>query len=223
MVFAAGGTDGAILALQFYLDAGGVLQDESGQPVLQVEPLTAALEALQAARETEFLVPQSSSLSNVDQSWQLFLGGGANIVRSRSDHFLGQNTAGLPIEYTVTPGVDRPLTPLVGGWAWAISTSDPARQEAAYTLLNDLIAPANQGAWAQDSDILPTRRDALAQWTEADQYIGFVEQELERAQPLPVATNSKIMTVLGDAVFEVVSGSKLATEAAEDAVAALQS
>ena len=39
---------------------------------------------------------------------------------------------------------------------------------------------------------------------------------------MPVTTTSKIMTVLGDAVFEVVSGSKLAEEAAEDAVAALQ-
>ncbi len=223
MVFAAGGSEGAILALQFYLDAGGTVQNESGQPALQVEPLTVALEALQDARETEFLVPQSSSLSVVDQSWQLFLGGGANIVRTRSDYFLSQNTTGLPMEFTVTPGIDRPLTPLVGGWAWAISTSDPGRQEAAYALLSELIAPSNQGAWSQESDILPARRDALAEWTDNDLYVGFVQQELERAQPLPVATNSKTMTVLGDAVFQVVSGSKLAQEAAQDAAAALQS
>ncbi len=223
MVIAAGGEDGAVLALQFYLDAGGTVQNEQGQPELQLEPLTIALEALQRAQENGVLVTQSSSLSTVNQSWQLFLGGGANIVRTRSDHFLGENTSGLPIEFTVTPGIDRPLTPVVGGWAWAISTSDPARQEVAYDLLVDLVAPSNQGQWSQDSDILPARRDALAMWTENESYVGFMQQELERAKPLPVATTSKIMTVLGDAVFEVVSGSKLAEEAAEDAVAALQS
>jgi ABC-type glycerol-3-phosphate transport system substrate-binding protein len=159
----------------------------------------------------------------VDQSWQIFLGGGANIVRTSSNHFLGENTTGLPLEFTVIPGIDRPLTPLVGGWAWAISTSDPSRQEAAHALMLELVATSNQGEWSQNSDILPAKRDSLAVWTDEDLYVGFVQQELERAKPLPVIDNSKIMTVLGDAVFQVVSGSKLAQEAAEDAVAALQS
>jgi ABC-type glycerol-3-phosphate transport system substrate-binding protein len=223
LVIAAGGTEGAMLALQFYLDAGGTIQNESGQPDLQLEPLTLALEAIEDARENQTLVTQSSSLSTVDQSWQLFLSGGANIVRTGSDYFLSQNTAGLPVGFTVTPGIDRPLTPLVGGWAWAISTSDPGRQEAAYNLLVELVSPSNQGPWSQTSNILPARRDSLATWTTNELYVNFVQQELERAEPLPVATNSRIMTVLGDAVFQVVSGSKLAEEAAEDAIAALQS
>ena len=223
MVFAADGTDGALLALQFYLDAGGTVVNDLGQPALQVEPLTGALEALQVGREAGFVIAQSSSLSALDQSWQLFLGGGANIVRTSSDHFLGENTSGLPLEFTVTPGIDRPLTPLVSGWAWAISTADPGRQAAAYALMLELTAASNQGAWSQDSNILPARRDALTAWSGDDFYIGFIQQELERAQPLPVASNSKIMTVLNDAVFQVVSGSKLAQDAAEDAVAALQS
>ena len=223
MVFAADGTDGALLALQFYLDAGGTFENDLGQPALQAEPLTVALQALQDGREREFFVVQSSSLSTLDQSWQIFLGGGANIVRTSSDHFLAENTAGLPLEFTVTPGIDRPLTPLVGGWAWAISTSDPDRQEVAYQLMLELIAVGNQGAWSEDSNILPARRDALATWSGDELYIGFVQQELERAQPLPVASNSKLMTVLGDAVFQVVSGSKPAQEAAEDAVVALES
>ncbi len=223
MVFAADGTDGALLALQFYLDAGGTVENDLGQPVLQVEPLTVALEALQDGKDSGFLVEQSSSLSALDQSWQIFLGGGANIVRTSADHFLSENTRGLPLEITVTPGIDRPLTPLVGGWAWAISTSDPSHQEAAYALILELVEASNQGKWSQDSNILPAKRDSLAAWSDDDLYIGFVQQELERSQPLPVTTNSKIMTVLGDAVFQVVSGSKLAQAAAEDAVAALQS
>ncbi len=72
MAFAADGTDGALLALQFYLDAGGTVENELGQPVLLVEPLTIALKALEEGRESGFLVVESSSLGSLDQSWQLF-------------------------------------------------------------------------------------------------------------------------------------------------------
>jgi len=222
MVIAADGPDGAVLALQFYLDAGGSVENELGQPELEVERLTMALEALQEGRETGFLVPQSSSLSTPDQSWQVFLSGGANIVRTSADHFLGENRLGLPVEFTVTPGIDRPLTPLVDGWAWAISTADPERSALARDLMLELVAAPNLGAWSQDSNIIPSRRDALLAWSGDDAYYGFIQQELERAQPLPVAPNSKLLTVLGDAVFQVVSGSQTAQEAADNAINDLQ-
>lgn len=223
LVMPAGGSDGAVLAMQFYLDAGGQVENEDGQPLLELDALTVALNALQEGRDSNFIVPQSSSVSTEDQAWQIFLGGGASIVRTTSDHFLGANTAGLPIEYTVTPGIDRPLTPLTSGWAWAISTSDPARQALANELILDLIAAPNLSTWSQESDILPARRDALAAWSGDGAYTGFIQQELERADPMPVSSSSRLLTVLGDAAFQVVSGAKTADEAAEDALAALQS
>jgi ABC-type glycerol-3-phosphate transport system substrate-binding protein len=223
MAVAAGGPDGALLALQFYLDAGGTVVNELGQPALQVEPLEMALQALQDGRDAGFLVPQSSSLSTLDQSWQVFLGGEANIVRTSADYDLGQTTVGLPVEFTVTPGIDRPLTPFVDGWAWAISTSDPAKRALAQELMLELVASPNLGAWSQGSNILPAQRDALGIWIGDDAYVGFVEQELGRARPLPVDANSKLFTVIGDAVFQVVSGSKTAQEAADDAVVAMRS
>jgi ABC-type glycerol-3-phosphate transport system substrate-binding protein len=223
MVLAAGGPDGALLALQFYLDAGGTVVNELGQPALQSEPLELALEALQNGRDAGFLVQQSSNLSTLDQSWQVFLGGEANIVRTSADYYLAQTTVGLPVEFTVTPGIDRPLTPIVDGWAWAISTSDPTQRALAQELMLELVSSPNLGAWSQGSNILPAQRDALGAWIGDEAYVGFVEQELGRARPLPVDSNSKLFTVMGDAVFQVVSGSKTAQEAADDAVAAMQS
>jgi len=223
MVLAAGGPDGALLALQFYLDAGGTVVNELGQPALQSEPLELALEALQNGRDAGFLVQQSSNLSTLDQSWQVFLGGEANIVRTSADYYLAQTTVGLPVEFTVTPGIDRPLTPIVDGWAWAISTSDPTQRALAQELMLELVSSPNLGAWSQGSTILPAQRDALGAWIGDEAYVGFVEQELGRARPLPVDSNSKLFTVMGDAVFQVVSGSKTAQEAADDAVAAMQS
>jgi ABC-type glycerol-3-phosphate transport system substrate-binding protein len=190
---------------------------------LEIDALRVALDALEEGRDNGFIVTQSSRVSTEDQAWQIFLGGGASIARTTSDHFLGESTTGLPIEYTVTPGIDRPLTPLVSGWAWAISTSDPARRVLALELIQNLVAAENLGVWSEESDILPSRRDALATWSRDGAYTGFIRQDLERAHPLPVASTSKLLTVLGDAVFQVVSGAKTAEEAAEDAVTAFQS
>ncbi|MDX1413537.1 MAG: extracellular solute-binding protein [Candidatus Promineifilaceae bacterium] len=223
MVMPAGGSDSALLALQFYLDAGGQVENDLGQPIMELDPLKVALNALQDGRESGFIIEQSSRISTEDQAWQIFLGGGANIVRTSADHFLGENTAGLPVEYTVTPGIDRPLTPLTTGWAWAVSTPDEVQQALAMELIQDLVTAQNLGAWSQESDILPSRKDALETWTVNEAYTDFIEQELDRADPLPVNSSSKFITVLGDAAFQVISGAKSADEAAEDALEAFQS
>jgi ABC-type glycerol-3-phosphate transport system substrate-binding protein len=222
-VFAADGFDGSLLALEFYLEAGGQLATEAGQPLLQVEPLTQALQKIQDGRDLEFFAPQSSTFNITDQAWQSFLSGGGNIAQTTTDHFLGQTVAGMPIAYTVIPGIDSPLTPLVSGWAWAITTSDPARQEEAVKLIQSLTSAANLAAWSRDSNILPARRDALEAWPDQEPYTVFARQELERAQPLAISPSGKIVTVLSDAVFQVVSGAKTAPQAAADAVNAMQS
>jgi ABC-type glycerol-3-phosphate transport system substrate-binding protein len=221
MVFAADGPDGAVLALQFYLDAGGQITAVNGQPSLELEPLVTALEQLEDGREQDFFIPQSSTLSTTAQVWQTFLSGGANIAHTVSDHYLAQATAGLPVSFTVIPGLDRPLTPLVGGWAWAITTTNPVRQVQALNLLQDLVAPSNLARWSEQSNLLPADRDALALWAD-EPYVGFARQELERAQALPVSTSGRVLTVLSDAVFQVVSGARTAQQAAEEAVAAMQ-
>jgi ABC-type glycerol-3-phosphate transport system substrate-binding protein len=221
MVFAADGPDGAVLALQFYLDAGGQITAVNGQPSLELEPLVTALEQLEDGREQDFFIPQSSTLSTTAQVWQAFLSGGANIAHTVSDHYLAQATAGLPVSFTVIPGLDRPLTPLVGGWAWAITTTNPVRQVQALNLLQDLVAPSNLARWSEQSNLLPADRDALALWAD-EPYVGFARQELERAQALPVSTSGRVLTVLSDAVFQVVSGARTAQQAAEEAVAAMQ-
>ena len=221
-VFAADGTDGALLALQFYLDAGGELVDETGQTILALDPLVEALQYIEDGKELGFFAPQSNTINTTDQAWQIFLSGGGNIAQTTADHFLGQPIDGLPIAYTIIPGIDRPLTPLTDGWAWAITTTDPAKQEQAIGLIEELTSPANLASWSRDSNILPARRDALDAWPDQDPYVGFARQELERAEPLTVSSSSTVLTVLGDAVFQIVSGSKNAQQAAVDAVNAMK-
>ena len=181
-----------------------------------------ALQYIEDGKELGFFAPQSSTINTTDQAWQIFLSGGGNIAQTTADHFLGQPIDGLPIAYTIIPGIDRPLTPLTDGWAWAITTTDPAKQGQAIGLIEELTSPANLASWSRDSNILPARRDALDAWPDQDPYVGFARQELERAEPLTVSSSSTVLTVLGDAVFQIVSGSKNAQQAAVDAVNAMK-
>ncbi|MFN2138368.1 MAG: extracellular solute-binding protein, partial [Candidatus Promineifilaceae bacterium] len=222
-VLAADGSDGALLALQFYLEAGGPIVDESGQPALFMDPLTEALHFVEDAHDEGLFAEQDDALVSTEQAWQLFLSGGGDIVQTTADHFLRQTTAGLPIAYTIIPGLDSPLTPLVDGWAWAVTTQDAQEQALALDLITELTASSNLAAWSEASQILPARRDAFAEWQGEEPYAGFIRQELERAQPLTVAQSGKLLTVLGDAVFQVVSGSATAEQAAAAAVEAMRS
>ncbi|MCA9918453.1 MAG: extracellular solute-binding protein [Anaerolineales bacterium] len=221
-VFPANGLAGGTLGLQFYLAAGGTLTNEAGQVALQVEPLATALQQLFIAENDGFILDQSSNYSTFQESWQLFQAGTANVALTNSEQYLRLRDANGAYQVTAVPGLDRSLNPLVTGWAWAISTSDPTRRELAAELLNTLIDSNNLGDWCYASKYLPSRQAALAFWPEDDAYLPFASDQLSRASAMPVSSTSNIMTVLNNAVFDVITLTKTPQVAAEEAVAALQ-
>jgi ABC-type glycerol-3-phosphate transport system substrate-binding protein len=221
LVFPADGRLGALLALSFYLDAGGGLTNEAGQPALQLEPLTLALEQLRQARDNGFISPQSVNLATSADAWQAFAAGAAPILLTTPEQVLSQRGGAPALGYTVVAGLNRPLTPRVSGWVWAVSTPDPARRALAAELIGALTAPGTLGAWSRQSNMLPARRDALDAWPQEDAYLNFVRQELERAEVNGLGASGSVMTALGNAVFEVLSAATTPRVAAEEAIAAL--
>jgi len=221
-IFPAAGREGAILALEFYLAAGGTLVDDAGQATLQLEPFVTALEQLSQGRNTGFILLQSSNMSTLEETWQAFEAGSASLVETTSSQFLQENPDESAVAVAPVSGLNGPLTPLVNGWAWAISTPESTQRALAAELLSELASSANLGDWSHQSYVLPARREAFMAWPPDEPYTGFVQQELERAQPNPISGNSNIMTTVGDAVFDVVSLAKSPQVAAEEAVAAIQ-
>jgi len=221
-IFPAAGREGAILALEFYLAAGGTLVNDDGQATLQLEPFITALEQLSQGRNSGFILLQSSNVSTLEETWQAFESALASVVQTTSNQFLQENLDASDLGVAPVPGLDGPLTPLVNGWAWAISTPESTQRALAAELLSELTASANLGDWSHQSHVLPARREAFMAWPADEPYTGFIQQELERAQANPVSGNSNMMTTVGDAVFDVVSLAKSPQVAAEEAVAALQ-
>ncbi len=219
--FPGAGQAGAELLLQLYLAEGGTLTNESNQPALQLEPLTAALQRLSAGRASGAIPVETSSLTTFADSWQTF-GETANSVETVSSQYLVQRQEAIAHEFAAVPGPSAPLLPLIDGWAWAISTTDAARQAVAVDLLRWLIEGPNMGDWTLAASRLPARATAFEQWPEGDEYIEFVRRQLEQATPYPLIARGAMLDALRTAVFDVLSLANSPEAAAQQAVNALR-
>jgi hypothetical protein len=222
LILPASGNDGARFALEFYLASGGFLTNETGQPAIQVEPMIDVLETMRRGRAENFIAIQSSNVTTLDEAWQLFQTGAVAAAPTTSDQFLELRDPEMPPGYAQIPGSTGPLTPLVGAWAWAISSADPVQKRLAADLISALVAGPALGEWSERALILPSRRSALEVWDASDPYTNFLSQELERAIPLPAEANNDLIQALGDALFDVVSLASTPREAAEAAVLAIE-
>jgi ABC-type glycerol-3-phosphate transport system substrate-binding protein len=220
-VFPAAGPAGAQMALQLYLESGGDLGNDPSQPQLQVEPLANALSQFSRGRTEGFITIQSSNLTTLSESWQVYVDGGANIVQTEATLYLREQAGISDTTFAAGPGLERPIIPLVSGWVWAISTPDLDRQELSAQLLTWLSSSENMGQWSMEAQMLPSRRSAFEYW-ENDPYTTFLRLWLERALPFPEAANSEVMTALGTAVFDVITLAKSPQVAAEEAATSLQ-
>ena len=220
--FPANGAPGATFLLQFYLGEGGRLTNEAGQPALEVDPLAAALEQIAAGRENGFILGQSSSLGTLPETWRLLESGEATFAQTSAEQYLQNRNGELVVNFHAIPGPQRSLTPLVRGWAWAVSATEPGKQTMALELMALLIEAENLATWSEAAAFLPARRSAFDFWDAKDPYVPFARRELAQARPHPLSPNSKMITILENALFDVISLNKTPQEAAEAAAAALQ-
>ncbi len=195
MVLPAAGEDGSKLLLQYYLEAGGRVVNDSGQPTLEREPLTAALTAFKEARDLGLIHPQSYTLQTMDEAWQLYRTASANMVLTNPTVYTNNRQEGGATQFAPVPGADGPLRPLLTGWAWSISTPDPAKQEIAAEFVNWMTSTENMGAWSEASNRLPARQSAFETWNTSP-YITFLQTQTERASAYPFAAHGLISTSL---------------------------
>lgn len=226
LVLPADSREGAMFGLQFYLAEGGALTNEAGQPDLQVEPLTRALEHISLRRDN---LLQSSQLKTLDEAWQYHQLGLSEFAWTRAEHYLSQNplVSGGPASsrnngYMAVPGPEGPLVPLTTSYAWAITTSEPVRQALALELMLTLTEPGNLASWSRLSDTIPATRGANSVLAEQDPYFAFVDAEMERVRELPPEASGKVLDALGQAVYQVLTTDTPPAVLANDAVASLR-
>ena len=195
MVLPAAGEEGSKLFLQYYLEAGGTVLNDSGQPTLDLEPLTAVLTVFKEARDLGLIHPQSYTLQTMDEAWQLYRTGSANIALTQPIIYTINREASGVTQFAPVPGGEDPLRPLLTGWAWSISTPDPAKQEIAAEFVNWMTNTENMGAWSEASNRLPARQSAFATWNSTP-YVAFLQTQTERASAYPFAAHGLISATL---------------------------
>jgi ABC-type glycerol-3-phosphate transport system substrate-binding protein len=218
--FPGAGPAGAELLLQLYLAEGGTLTNESNQAALQLEPLAAALQHFSDGRSSGAIPLETSSWTTFAESWQAF-GGVANSVETVASQYLVLREEAIANVFTAVPGLEAPLAPMVDGWAWAVTTGDPARQAIAADILQWLAAGPNMGDWSLAASRLPARESAFEQWPAGDDYVDFLRQQLAQATPYPMIARGATLDALSTALFDVLSLASSPEAAAQQAVDAL--
>lgn len=220
------GRDGALFGLQFYLANDGALTNELGQPDLQVESLALTLDQISQGKPN---LLQSYQLRTAAEAWQLYQLGVCNHALTRPDVVLPQlqtvdagDLQGRPRTYRALPGPDGALAPRISTWAWVITADDPVSLSLAAELMQHLMDGQRVREWISAGQLLAASRSVNQTLATEDRYFAFVDQELLRAEPLPLEASSRVLDVIGSAVYEVLTTDRTPQNIAEEAIAELR-
>ncbi len=205
------GLSQAVLAQ--YLSAGATLGADR-KLMLEPQPLLKLLTFYQDASKAGVLPPAALELADGEAVWNVFSQGQTPQAYVSARRY---KTGGVEAGYAAAPGEAGPTTGVTSGWALAIVTPDPKRQQAAAELIAWLLKPENAGEWAARAGWLPTSPDAL-KTQGSDPYWGFVDAELAKSRSAPVgqdypATAARIQAAIEAVVRDGTEAAK-ATEAA---------
>lgn len=204
-----------------YLGAGGRLTDEEGNPILEEEPLRAALDFYAQAVVTGVISPPVVlSIGTDEECWTYFQQeGGMAVVNSRRFWQEEEGTA----EVGPIPTRDgRPIA-LAEGWVLALVATGPEQQQRAMTLAAWLLDPGWYGAWTQSTGYLPVTRSGLAGWMVSAERREVIRGILNEArEPLPQSLRERLGPPLQMALEAVLQGRQSPAEAAARAVQSLR-
>ncbi len=220
-VFPAGGREGLVndaFIIQ-YLALGGQLVDETGQPALNEELVTQVLQFYRDGYEMGVILPSVLEFETLDDCWPIYLSAEVAMTNVSSRRYLADRDLLMYTHFSSIPTRDGNVATLSQGWAWAIVTSDPARQALAAQLIEWLMEPENSAEWNLAAGHLPTRRAAFKVLGTEDAYYPFLSKQLEGAHPGPAgAVYSNVARVLQQSVEKVMTGEVTPPEAAKMAI-----
>ncbi len=120
-----------------------------------------------------------------DVLWSALQRGDVAMVDVSARRYLREGVSQANIAAAPLPTWDGQPRALTRGWGIAITTSDPARREAALAFMAWLLAPETLGPWSQSAGYIPTRRSALASWNVPPTYRDTLDVLLQNAIPYP--------------------------------------
>jgi ABC-type glycerol-3-phosphate transport system substrate-binding protein len=206
------------LFISQYLSAGAAYDPAMRVLAVEREPLQRLLDFYDTAEKSGVLPPAAKELSDADAVWNAFAQGAAPLADVSARRYLSEEMNLKNTSYAESPGWAGPVTPIAGGWALAITTTDPARQQAAAALIAQLLEPENSGRLAAAGGWLPTSPDSLQTWG-ANPYHTFLDARLASAISPPAGADSaQAAARIRKALDSVINGESDPAAAVEAAI-----
>jgi ABC-type glycerol-3-phosphate transport system substrate-binding protein len=152
----------SFFTLLLYQSVGGSILDDEDRPVLNKQQLEEVLSYYQQAEQSGFMPYWLTQYETFDQSWVAYEDKQTDLVITWASQYL-QNP---PVDSTGAPIPTQDGVPftIATGWAWALSSSDPAHQEISTQLAEFLTSKDFLGEWTAAGGYIPPRADALSGW-----------------------------------------------------------
>jgi len=206
-IFPTGDGDGSA-ADQFvlqYLAQGGELG--TGSCRLDSVIVTEVLHNYHAAMEWGAIPDNIRELNTIEDCWAIYVAGDIGMTNVDSRQYQRDRAMLKRTRYSHIPTASgSPLT-LGRSWAWAIVTTDPARQQLAAEYIAVAMRKDHLASWATESFHLPTYPDILESVIEEEDYREFLERQLQHAYPYPSVRGYPLaQTAITRAIEDVLDG-----------------
>jgi multiple sugar transport system substrate-binding protein len=203
LAFAAAAPN-ALFPLTLYRASGGLVIDEEAHPVLEVTPLSEVLNFFSQGSRSGYFPFSLTQFETQEQLWSAYQEGQADMVITWASRYLqapleDSTLAGIPTANSIPYSTGT-------GWAWALTSTDPQRQELAAELAEFLTTAGFLAEWDAAAGYLPPRPSALTTWEDNPQR-NLLIQVSQSAQLVPTneilgalspALSSSTISVLKD-------------------------
>ncbi len=208
-----------LTTLALYLSAGGLVQDPQGQPFIDVEALTSALQAYSSGLNSGLISPALLDIQTDDQAWEDFQTTEAQGLISWTSRL---HQSGASLKLAALPSLGNAPATLARGWSWCLVSKDSISQTYAGLLAEHLVDPDFLLEWTPLSGFLPVRPSSITTW-ENPLLKETINQMLLSAQLRPSPNQASAFNlVIKTAIQEVLSGVSLPEESARKAAEHLE-
>jgi ABC-type glycerol-3-phosphate transport system substrate-binding protein len=198
------GRQGTSIALSMYLAQQPEITDENGKVVWDSAVLEQTLTQLYQVRNAGVFPDATLSANSAETVWQLLASGQVNAIVTTAAELLARYDTLDNVRIGAVPGMQNVLTPIVTGWGWSVTATDPEIQALSAEFIAFATAPENLATSSWMMSKLPASRVAFQQWPNSDQPIhAFLDRQLESAQPFPLALDTTNYNLLQEAVQRV--------------------
>ena len=225
-VFAGGGEDGERVDQSFWLQYLATGEDSviAGRDIaLDPDRLTDVFEFYRQGNQRQIIPLFVLDYRTEADAWAAYLSGNARMTDVSSLRYLSLRSTLHDTGFAPIPTRDGNPLSLATGWSLVIVATDPARERAAAQLIEWLMLPENNGTWTNATNRLAARRQALAVWDQADPYVAFARELLEKAAPHPSGANYEaVAKAMQRGLHDVLTRIASPSEATQAVLAALK-